>query len=555
MGLLRRSLKLSVPLLAVVVASVVVLSGCGGGGGATTSSKGSAAGPAKGGTLNIYLGEISYIDPMLAFESEGLQVDHALFECLTRFDYKTSEVKPDVASSWDVNSDATVFTFHLRKGTKFHNGREVVAADFKYQWERLSNPKNKSDYGSLLNMIKGYDEMQAETNPATELSGVKVVDNYTLEVTLSYPYADFPQVVGCLQTAPVPKEEVERDPAAYAAKPIGNGPFMMSEPWKAGQGVKLVKFPGYTGTQPNIDGINFREYSDLNTAFLDFQAGNLDWCQIPSGQYKATAAQYGIAEDGYTSNPGKQVQNGQELGIVELLMNNNDSLLKNADLRKAISLAINRQAICDAAWEGLRKPASSIIPSSMPGYEENAWQYSHYDVAAAKQMLAAAGYPGGKGLPTIKLSFNSGAGHEEWMQLVQADLKAIGVNVVLDSSDSPTYWDKVDKGDYQLGRSGWSCDYPTMDDFLSPLLYSSSGSNFSHYSSKAADAAIVAARKITDSSERVKATQSAVKLIGNDVPEAPIATYAHHHVTSSRVHNLMYSPMDFLDFVSCWIQQ
>ena len=499
----------------------------------------------------MHSGEISFIDPSLVFESEGIQVCQAVFDGLTQYDYKTNELLPDVATKWEANADATVWTFHLKKGTTFQNGREVVAADFKYSWERLSNPATKSNYGTLLSMIKGYDEMQAKTNPATELSGVKVVDDYTLEVTCSGACAELPYIVAFPGCSPIPKEEVDKDPAAYSAMPIGNGPFKMVKPWVAGQGVKLVRYEKYAGIKPHIDGINFVEYSDVNTAFLDWQAGNLDWTQLPTGQYKATLAKYGHADDGLTGNPGKQV----ELGVVELLFNNQEDLFKNADLRRACSLAINRQVMCDTAWEGIRKPASDIIPPTVPGYVDGAWPYSKYDLQAAKDMLAKAGYPDGKGLPTIKLSFNTGGDHETWMQLVQADLKAIGINTQFETSDAPTYWANVGAGKYQIGRSGWSADYPTMDDYLSILYDSKSGQNFVQYKSTATDDALKAARAVVDTTKRLKAYQAIDATIGGECPEAPVAYYAHHHVTSTRVHDLTYSPMTFLDFTTCWISQ
>jgi peptide/nickel transport system substrate-binding protein/oligopeptide transport system substrate-binding protein len=236
-------------------------------------------------------------------------------------------------------------------------------------------------------------------------------------------------------------------------------------------------------------------------------------------------------------------------------LNNQDDLFKNADLRRAVSLAINRQTICDVVWDGLRKPASSIIPSGLPGYEENAWQYCRYDVEAAKEMLAMAGYPNGEGLPTIKLSFNSEAGDEDVMQLVQADLKNIGINTEFDISDGPTYFDKLVNGKCQIGRSVFGCDYPTIDNFLSTLFDSASGSNFDQYKNEAVDSAITAARQIAEDSERTEAFQAIVRTIGDDCPEIPIATPAHERVASSRVHNLTYSPMTYLDFVSCWISQ
>jgi oligopeptide transport system substrate-binding protein len=544
-----------VVLAIVVIGALIAVTGCGGGGTTTSTAGETGEKPVAGGTLNMYSGEISFIDPALAFESEGIKIANALFDPLMRYDYKTSELKPCVATSYDVNADATVFTFHLKQGTKFHNGREVVAADFKYAWERLSNPATKSNYGFLLSMIKGYEEMQAASNPATELSGVKVIDNYTLEVTCSSPFAELPYVVAFNDCAPVPKEEVEKDPKAFAAMPIGNGPFKMVEPWVAGQGVKLVRFEEYWGTKPNIDGVNFREFSDVNTAFLDFKAGTLDNTQIPTGQYAATAAEYGKSDDGYTTNPGKQTRNGVEMGTVELLMNNQDALFKNADLRRAVSLAINRQAICDTAWEGLRRPANEIIPPAIPGYVANVWPYSHYDLQAAKDMLAKAGYPNGQGLPTIKLSFNTGGDHETWMQLVQADLKAIGINTEFDTSDGPTYWGKVGKGEYQIGRSGWISDYPTMDDWLSILFFSTSGQNFDQYKSQATDDALTKARAIANTAERIKAYQAIDKTLGEECPEAPIAYYAHNCVSAARVHNLTLSPMNLFDFVSCWLAQ
>jgi len=550
--MMRKRVWLAVALAVLLAMAAWALVACGDDESVGDGGSGEAV---KGGTLNVYIGDPSHIDPMLAFESEGIQVDHALFEALTQFNYKTSVVEPCVAESWEANDDATVFTFHLKKGTKFHNGREVVAADFKYQWERLSNPANESLYGYLLSMVKGFDEMQAEENPATELSGVKVIDDYTLEVTLAYSYAEFPYVVGFPDTAPVPKEEVEKDPAAFALMPVGNGPFKMAEPWAAGQYIKVVRFEDYSGTKPNIDGINFMIYADLNTAFLDFKAGTIDWTQIPTGQYKDTVATYGLSDDGMTANPGKQVQNAPELGIYEIIMNNQDEVFKNADLRRAVSLAINRQAICDIAYEGIRKPASSIVPAGLPGYEENAWQYNHYDVEAAKEMLAKAGFPNGKGLPALKLAFNSGAGHEQTMQLIQADLDKIGIKAEFDTSDGPTYWDKVDKGTYQIGRSGWSVDYPTIDNMIHPLFFSSAGQNFSKYNNPAVDEGILAARKIVDDDERLKAAQAVVKMIGDDSPEIAICTYAHSRVTSARVHNLVYSPMTYLDFINCWLSE
>ncbi len=569
--MVKKRIWLVLTLAIVLSAAVLALAACGGAGGGRA-----------GGTLNVFISEPAYIDPNLVVESEGGQVDYALFEGLTKFNQKTLALEPGVAESWKSNADATVWTFNLKHGTKFHNGREVVAGDFKYSWERLCNPKNESQYSGLLNMIKGYDEFVAANTPpaaasttagettttaavtattaapaVTEISGIKVVDNYTLEVTMTKPFAEFPLVVGVIDTAPVPKEELDTEAKAkaFALMPIGNGPFKMAEPWKSGQYIKVVRFEDYSGTKPKIDGVNFKIYADAQTAWVDFQAGTLDWTVIPPGQYKSSVTQYGLADDGLTSNPGKQVENGAEPSAYFLTMNNNDDLMKNADLRRAISLAINRQAICDVVWEGTRKPATSCVPASIPGYEANAWQYCRYDVEAAKAMLATAGYPGGAGLPTIKLSFNSGALHEQVMQLVQADLKAIGINTEFDTSDAPTFYGKLSDGKFQIARCGFGVDYPSIDDYMTPVFGADSGSNYDKFKDAAIQQEMADARAILDDDKRLAAWKKIVKEIGDICPDVPIAVYAHERVTSSRVHNLTCSPLLLLDLTDCWISQ
>ncbi len=572
----KKSLWFVLALVAVLVAVMGLVAACGSGDTTTTTAANAttttaapagettttapaettttvAAGAPQGGTLAVYIGDPSYIDPSNTFESEGMQIVQAVFDSLTSVDYRTMKVIPDAADSWESNADASVWTFHLHPGATFSNGAPVTAADFKYAFERIVNPATKSEIAYHLSTIKGYDEMQAGT--ATDLAGIVAKDDLTLEITLSQSFGILPTVLAHPSFAPILKAEVEKDPVAWAAMPIGNGPFKMAEPWAAGQYVKVVKNDAYWGTKPNIDGIEYRIFKDVETAFLEFKAGTLDWTQIPSGQYKATADQYGIADDGYTGNPGKQVQNGGELAIYYLTINNTDPVFKNADLRKAVSLAMNRQALCDTVYEGIRKPASSIVPIGLEGYEENAWADSHYDVEAAKAALAKAGYPGGAGLPTIKLAFNSGAGHEDVMALVQADLKAIGINVEFDTSDAPTFWSKLGDAKYEIGRCGWLMDYPTIDNFLYPLFNSKSGDNYSKYNNPAVDAAIDKARATPDADARLKEYQAVVKMIGADNPVVPLDTYAHHNVVSERVNNLTYSAHGLLDFVSCWITQ
>ncbi len=506
-----------------------------------------------GGTFKFYISQPAFIDPVNLQESEGTQVGQAVFDSLVTFDPLTSEVKPAAAESWESNDDATVWTFRLVPGAKFHNGREVTAQDFKYAWERICNPDNESEISYHLSAVKGYDEMQA--GEATELEGVTVVDDTTLEVTLSYAFADFEYVVGHPALAPVPQEEVEADPAAFGKMPIGNGPFKMSEPWADDQYVKVEKFDEYYGQEPYIDGIDFMILADQDTAYLEFQAGNMDFVQIPTGQIQATIDEYGESPDGYTSNPGEQTILGTEQAVYFILLNNTDEVLQDAEVRKAFSLAIDRQAICDTIFEGTRIPASGIVPEGIVGFQEGGFEYSKYDPEAAKEVLAEAGYPEGEGLPVIKLEYNTGSGHEDILQLVQNDLKAIGIESELAGMEWAQYLDKLDAKEYQSGRLGWIADYPIMDNFLYPLFKTGSGDNYSAYTNPEVDAMLEEARKTVDDDERVELYQEIEKKIGEDAPLIPVMYYRHTRVASDRVMDGIFSPNGLFHFESVWLKQ
>lgn len=508
-----------------------------------------------GGVLKYFISEPAYLDPFNTQESEGTQVTQMLFDSLTTIDYKTSEVIPAAAASWEPNEDATVWTFKLVEGATFHDGTPVTAGDFKYAWERIVNPQTNPEDPSVisyhLSAIKGFAELEAGT--ATELVGVKVVDDNTLEVTLSDPFADFEFVVAHPALAPISKAAVDADPAAFAQMPIGNGPFKMVEPWAHDQYIKVERFDDYYGEKALLDGIDFLIFKDEETAFREFEAGNLDFVSIPTGRVDEMKATYGESADGYTVQPGEQVLTGAETAIYYMLMNTKDDALSNVKMREAISLAINRQAICDTLFEGTRQPATGIIPPGIVGFQADAWAASKYDVEAAKAALAEAGFPEGAGAPKLTLSFNTGVGHEDIMQLIQADLAAIGIESDMGGVEWAQYLKQLDAGSYQIGRLGWIADYPIMDNFLYALFESNSGDNKSFISIPKFDSGVLEARKITDDADRVKAYQDLEKIVGDETPVAPIMFYAHRHVGSERVNDLTYSANGLASLDSAWL--
>jgi len=557
--------KLLAALLAASLLATVALGGCAPQ--ATEPETPEASGPTAGGMMSFYIGEPAYIDPYNAQETEGMQVTQSIFDSLTTFaDLDPTQVLPAAAESWESNADATVWTFKLNPNGKFADGTPVTAKDFIYAWNRIANPETlntatgKPDPSIIsyhLGFIQGFDDVSS--GKATEMSGLKAIDDTTLEVTLSQSFADFEYVVAHPSLAPVPQALVEKgvefngETVAYGEMPVGNGPFKMSEPWSHNQFIKVERNDNYVGEAALLDGVEFRIFKDPETAYTEFEAGNLDFTQIGEGKIQDAVAKYGESADGYTVSPGKQVLLGAESSTYYLILNNENEFLKNKDLRRAISLAVNRQAICDTVFEGTREPADSILPPGIAGYKPGAWPDSKYDMEAAKQALVDAGFPAGEGLPTFKLSFNSGGGHEKIMELVQSDLTAIGIKTEFESADFPVYLKQLDEGNHEIARLGWVADYPIAYNFHYALFDSNSGDNKALYKNPAVDAAIAEGQTITDSAARIAKYEEIDATIGADVPLAPLMFYKHHHVGSDRINDFVFTPLYFGSFEKAWI--
>ena len=548
-----------IALVAGLVAAAAIVSGCSPK--KADTSGGTGAKVAKGGTISFFITEPAAIDPYNAQESEGTQVTQSIFDSLTVIDSKTGKVLPAAAESWTSNTDGSVWTFKLRAGAKFQNGAPVTAKDFVFAWNRIAessfkNAKDPSQISYHLAPVKGFDAAQTKGTP---LEGLKAVDDSTFQVTLSQSFADFPYVAAHPGLAPVLQTLVEGGvdyngaKVPFADMPVGNGPFKMSEPWKHDQYVKVVANADYYGTKANVDGVDFKIFKDVDTAYREFQAGTLDFTSIADGQIESAKSAYGVSADGYTVEPGKGVLTGPEAAIYYFPLNNTKAPFNNVKLRKAVSWAINRQAIADTVYEGTRKPANSFLPPGIPGYENNQWPDSNYDVAKAKALLAEAGYPGGKGLGSIKINYNVGAGHDKVVELIQSDLKAIGIATTSEVLEFPQHIKKLTAGDYQMARYGWIADYPIADNFTFAMFNSKSADNASKYKNLAMDAAMVKARATTDEAARVAMYAQIQKTIGADMPVIPIVYYAHRHVGSNRLNGFVYDNQGLAHFENAWL--
>lgn len=523
----------------LAASALAALAACGKNNNAASTNGGSVK-ASEGGTFKYYISDPVAIDHYNLQESEGTQVGHVLFDSLVEWDWDKGDVKAKAAESWEINDDNTVFTFHL-KDAKFHNGDPVDSESFKRGWQRLvdTTMTTPGEIGYHLAPVVGYDEMAA--GEATEISGLTCPDDKTFVVTLKEPMADFLAVCCHPGLAPAPQAAID-DAANYLLAPIGNGPFMMDGKWESGQYINVKRFGDYYGDKPALDAINFSIQKDPKTAYSELEAGNMDFCQIPTGRFAELTEKYGSSVDGYTISPSRQTLAGAEASVYYLAVNLEDETMANKDLRHAIGLAINRQNIVDTLYEGVREPADNVFPPIIDK-KGGSWEYAKYDPEAAKKIIDEKGLAG----TTIKLSYNSGGGHEDIMSCIQADLTAVGLNVEQDTKEWAAYLQGLTDGDFQMGRLGWIADYPTLDNFIFPNFYSTADNNYSRYNNPEVDAAIDDARKIADEDDRKDAYRKINQMVADDMPIIPIMFYAHQHVASDRVNELYYNAQGIAD--------
>lgn len=523
----------------LAASALAALAACGKNNNAASTNGGSVK-ASEGGTFKYYISDPVAIDHYNLQESEGTQVGHVLFDSLVEWDWDKGDVKAKAAESWEINDDNTVFTFHL-KDAKFHNGDPVDSESFKRGWQRLvdTTMTTPGEIGYHLAPVVGYDEVAA--GEATEISGLTCPDDKTFVVTLKEPMADFLAVCCHPGLAPAPQAAID-DAANYLLAPIGNGPFMMDGKWESGQYINVKRFDDYYGDKPALDAINFSIQKDPKTAYSELEAGNMDFCQIPTGRFAELTEKYGSSVDGYTISPSRQTLAGAEASVYYLAVNLEDETMANKDLRHAIGLAINRQNIVDTLYEGVREPADNVFPPIIDK-KGGSWEYAKYDPEAAKKIIDEKGLAG----TTIKLSYNSGGGHEDIMSCIQADLTAVGLNVEQDTKEWAAYLQGLTDGDFQMGRLGWIADYPTLDNFIFPNFYSTADNNYSRYNNPEVDAAIDDARKIADEDDRKDAYRKINQMVADDMPIIPIMFYAHQHVASDRVNELYYNAQGIAD--------
>jgi len=518
--------KLSKRGVVLIASAALVLSACGGG----DDDSGGGGSSADGGTFSMYIGEPENpLVPGNTTESEGDQVINSLWTGLVKYSADGEVEYTGVADSIE-SDDNTTWTVTLKDGWTFHDGTPVDAQSFVDAWNYTANPTNAQDGGSYLSRIAGFQELQ--DGAATELSGLAVVDDTTFTVELSTPFALFPAIVGYNSFYPLPDAFFD-DPEGFGTKPIGNGPFQAEEEYVPGEGITLTRYDDYAGDdKAQAGGVQYVVYADVATAYTDAQDGNLDIVDvIPPDVIESAQEEFG---DRFIETESSQ--------ITYLGMPAYDPRFSDPRVRQAISMGIDREAISEAIFSGTRAPADSFISPVVDGYREGSCTYCTFDADQANELLDAAGFDRTQ---PVNLWFNSGAGHDAWMEAVGNQLRQnLGVDFQLQGSlDFAEYLPLgEEKGFTGPFRYGWSFDYPAAESYLTPLFTPQSfppiGSNYAFYDNPAVTDLITSGDQAASQDEAIADYQQAEDLIVEDMPFAPLFFTKIQSVTSENVENV-----------------
>jgi ABC-type transport system substrate-binding protein len=439
--------------------------------------------------------EVRSLDPTRAGGDEvSYHVAMNIYDGLIEYDPDLN-LKPALAERWEISPDGLEYTFHLRPGVRFHDdsafpggkGREVVADDVKYSILRVADKKNNSvGWWAFQDLIEGLNDFRE--GRAADASGIQVVDPLTIRFKLVRPFGPFLFRLSTGYGFVVPREAVEKYGQDFFQHPVGTGAFRFVS-WTPNQEVVLEKNPHYwdvdkDGTQlPYLDRIEVKLILDAKSGFLNFDTGKLDQLEpIPLEFWTAVFDDQRELRGKYAKYQVAQVV---EMSTDYYGFNLRDEPWKShPEVRQAANYALDREKIIKFVLRGRDLPAHEIVPPSMPGFTQ--LDYYRYDPELAKELLAKAGFPDGKGLPPITLQLNSGGTINDLVaEAIQSQLAAVGFKVSLLRLAWPQHLESSENGKASFFRLGWVCDYPDGENMLTNFDnrgFSPSGNNLTHYS-------------------------------------------------------------------------
>lgn len=450
----------------------------------------------------------STLDPALIVDVTGGLLAAKIFNGLVRLD-KDMRISQDIAETWNISTDGVTYTFTLRKGVRFSNNRAVVAGDFKYSFERVLDPHTRSPNSWVFEKIAGARGFME--GRANDISGLRVLNDHTLEIRLEKPFAPFIYLLTMSAAYVVPEEEVKKWGQDFSSHPSGTGPFILTG-WNTENELKLERRDDYFDVKVNTKGIIYRVVPEDLTAITEFELGNLDVLTIPAAELSK------FRNDKKWKGLISPV-NG--INTYYIGMNCSRPPLDSINIRRAVSLAIDKKNLLATFYEKRGRLASGPVPDNLRVWPE--LPFYDYSPEKAREIIRKEGAAG----KTLNFYITPDPEVVDMAEFIQAYLKKTGLDVKIKQLEWSAYKEAINKGEADMFWLSWWADYPDPENFLFPLFHSSNigpAGNRTRYSNPAVDKILESCQSELNEKKKHSCYEKAERLI---VSEAPWVFFWH----------------------------
>lgn len=502
--------------------------------GACTSKPSADNTPHAGGTLDVSIRDLGSLDPAKAAGRGALLVVSQIFDSLTAIDPQTGAAQPSAAASWTTSADGLTWRFTLAQRT-FHDGKPVRARDFKFAFDRVVQKALRSQIAYELEPVTGFQAARV-AGTARALAGVTAPSDTELQIHLDHPFAELPYNLADPGLAPLSVDDYGKSTSGLDTTPVGNGPFKVVSAAVESQAT-LARYDGYQGHKAYLDGVAFHVVTNVDDGWRAFESHKTDIADVPAAQ---VASGKGFDRRGFTP-VWATLSFGPNLKLAKY---------QNPDVRRAISLAIDRNAIAKDVYGDVNDAATGLVPRGVRGFLPDQCATCTFDQTRARTMLQTAFK--GK-LPSITIDHLSDQTSRAVASAISNDLIAVGFQTALRAFNPDDYLKLIQRGGQDFAELGWVANTPSPDAFLAQQLLTGSSNNQTGYRDARFDADIAAARKDTDDAQRLSDYAGAERYALGLMPLIPIVFYRNREAVASRVHGFVLDGAGIFDASAIWL--